>query len=193
MNQNIKIAKELIKLAKNLLASEEKVNLVMDNNGNVFKVSDQQFNKHFISCRRNAADNELHGRTIIYVSPCVNATNPPGKGIKGVFTRIQNTISTILNKLSSKRKIFDVVLENENSNRGKEEGVYHLGCTIEKSKGVYPSGPQNKIYVEDSYVVTIYDATKEETDRIAVGLKNTFAQESVLVEYNGDIISHYQF
>lgn len=84
-------------------------------------------------------------------------------------------------------------MKNEDKNRGKEEGVYHLGCTIEKGKGVYPSGPQDKIYVEESYIVTIYGASKEETDRIANGLKNTFAQESVLIEYDGNIISDYKF
>lgn len=41
---NIRIAKELVKIAKSLMASEEKVNLVLDNNGNVFEVSDQDFN-----------------------------------------------------------------------------------------------------------------------------------------------------
>ena len=136
---NIRIAKELVKIAKSLMASEEKVNLVLDNNGNVFEVSDQDFNQNFISCRRNAS--RVRGKTVIYVSPCVNATNPPGKGIKGIFTRIHNAISTIFNKLSSKKKIFDTILENENPNRGKTDGFYHLGCTIEKGKGVYPSGP----------------------------------------------------
>jgi len=38
MNKNIKVAKELVKLAKSLVANDT-INFVMDNNGNVDEVS----------------------------------------------------------------------------------------------------------------------------------------------------------
>ena len=38
MNQNVKIAKELVKLAKSLVANDT-INFVMDNDGNVNEVS----------------------------------------------------------------------------------------------------------------------------------------------------------
>lgn len=180
--KNIKLAKELIKLAQELIA-EEQINLIVTEDG-VEQVSLNQFNKLFNTRIASNDPNDIKQKTVIYVSPCVNATNPPEDGIKGIPTRLKNFMSTVLNKLNHKKIIFDTIMKNEDEQRGKKQNYYHLGCTIETGKGVYPSGLQNKIYIQESYIITIYGASKQESFKIAQSLSKQFKQESVLVEYN---------
>ena len=75
MNKNLKIAKQLITLAKELTAEDE-VNFVMNENGNVQQVDSNTFSKIFNI--RIAAEQDYYKTTKaeILISPVVNATHP---------------------------------------------------------------------------------------------------------------------
>ena len=190
MDRNIRIAKELVKIAKMLVADEERQSIVVDMDGNVTDIDNGTFDRIFTG-RTAALSNSRMTKAVIYVSPDVNATNPPKPGVMGLGTRLHNYCTSILNRMTHERKIYDALKKHEDKSRYTQEeqdkGNYPLGCTIEKGKGVYGAGTGDNMTVEHSYVVTVYGINKTETDAFAKELKDVFRQESVVVDYtNGN-------
>ena len=186
MDKNVRIAKDLIRIARELVSSEDKCNLVLDLSGNVKEVSDGEF-KMIFGSKKAALSNSRMTKAVIYVSPDVNATNPPKSGIAGLGTRLHNYCVSVMNRLSHERKIYDALKKHEDKSRYTNEenakGNYPLGCTIEKGKGVYGAGTGDGMTVEHSYIVTVFGITSAETEAFASELKDAFRQEAVLVEY----------
>ena len=190
---NVKIAKALVRLARELMAENDQTTYLLSNEkGQVEEVNHAEFDRVFHNASRTAGIEGSMSKTVIYVSPEVNATNRPAPGIKGLKARIQNIVTTLMNKIAHKRIVLDAISkgEDESLGRGVNEGVYHLGATIEKGKGVYNSDAGD-MYVEASYVVTIFGATNDESERIAKNLRDAFRQESVIVEFNPSVTSDF--
>lgn len=191
MNKNIKIARELVRMARELVAdSDSRISIVINNNGQVEEISNSEFDRAF-NAKIAALSNSRMTKAVIYVSPDVNATNPPKPGIKGLGTRLHNYCVSVMNRLTHERKIYDALKKHEDKSRYTQEeqdkGNYPLGCTIEKGNGVYGAGTGDNMTVEHSYIVTVYGINKAETEAFARELKNSFRQESVVVDYtNGN-------
>jgi hypothetical protein len=154
--------------------------------GDVKKVSNNEFDKAF-DAKVAALSSTRMSKAVIYVSPDVNATNPPKPGIKGLGTRVYNYCVSVMNRMTHERKIYDALKKHEDKSRYTQEeqdkGNYPLGCTIEKGKGVYGAGTGDNMTVEHSYVVTVFGINEGETEAFAKELKDMFRQEAVLVEY----------
>lgn len=193
MNANIRIARKLIKLAKSLIADDdERFNIVVDMDGNVSDLNDSTFDAIFASTTA-ALGNRRMSKAVIYVSPDVNATNPPAPGIRGLGTRLHNYMTSLVQRLFHESTIYKSIKKHENKSRYTQEendkGNYPLGCTIEKGKGVYGAGTGDNMTVENSYIVTIYGITELEAENIAQELKTQFKQESVVIDFtNGNNI-----
>lgn len=191
MNKNIKIARELVRMARELVAdADDRISIVINNNGQVEEISNSEFDKAF-NAKVATLSNSRMTKAVIYVSPDVNATNPPKPGIKGLGTRLHNYCVSVMNRLTHERKIYDALKKHEDKSRYTQEeqdkGNYPLGCTIEKGKGVYGAGTGDNMTVEHSYIVTVYGINKAETEAFAQELKNAFRQEAVVVDYtNGN-------
>ena len=191
MNKNIKIARELVRMARELVAdADDRISIVINNNGQVEEISNSEFDKAF-NAKVATLSNSRMTKAVIYVSPDVNATNPPKPGIKGLGTRLHNYRVSVMNRLTHERKIYDALKKHEDKSRYTQEeqdkGNYPLGCTIEKGKGVYGAGTGDNMTVEHSYIVTVYGINKAETEAFAQELKNAFRQEAVVVDYtNGN-------
>ena len=187
---NIRIARQLVKLARELVADADRFSIVINNDGKVEEISNNEFDREF-SAKTAALSNSRMTKAVIYVSPDVNATNPPNPGIKGLGTRLHNYCVSVMNRLTHERKIYDALKKHEDKSRYTQEeqdkGNYPLGCTIEKGKGVYGAGTGDNMTVEHSYIVTVYGINKAETEAFAQELKNAFRQEAVVVDYtNGN-------
>ena len=191
MNRNTRIARELVRMARELVAdSDDRISIVINNNGQVEEISNSEFDRVF-NAKVATLSNSRMTKAVIYVSPDVNATNPPKPGIKGLGTRLHNYCVSVMNRLTHERKIYDALKKHEEKSRYTQEeqdkGNYPLGCTIEKGKGVYGAGTGDNMTVEHSYIVTVYGINKVETEAFARELKNAFRQESVVVDYtNGN-------
>lgn len=191
MSRNIRIARELVRMARELVAdSDNRLSIVINNDGKVEEISNSEFDKAF-NAKVAALSNSRMTKAVIYVSPDVNATNPPKPGIKGLGTRLHNYCVSVMNRLTHERKIYDALKKHEDKSRYTQEeqdkGNYPLGCTIEKGKGVYGAGTGDNMTVEHSYIVTVYGINKAETEAFAQELKNAFRQEAVVVDYtNGN-------
>ena len=189
--RNIRIARELVRMARELVAdSDGRISIVINNDGQVEEISNSEFDKAF-NAKVAVLSNSRMTKAVIYVSPDVNATNPPKPGIKGLGTRLHNYCVSVMNRLTHERKIYDALKKHEDKSRYTQEeqdkGNYPLGCTIEKGKGVYGAGTGDNMTVEHSYIVTVYGINKAETEAFAQELKNAFRQESVVVDYtNGN-------
>lgn len=189
--RNIRIARELVRMARELVAdSDGRISIVINNDGQVEEISNSEFDKAF-NAKVAALSNSRMTKAVIYVSPDVNATNPPKPGIKGLGTRLHNYCVSVMNRLTHERKIYDALKKHEDKSRYTQEeqdkGNYPLGCTIEKGKGVYGAGTGDNMTVEHSYIVTVYGISKAETEAFAQELKNAFRQEAVVVDYaNGN-------
>lgn len=189
--RNIRIARELVRMARELVAdSDGRISIVINNDGQVEEISNSEFDKTF-NAKVAALSNSRMTKAVIYVSPDVNATNPPKPGIKGLGTRLHNYCVSVMNRLTHERKIYDALKKHEDKSRYTQEeqdkGNYPLGCTIEKGKGVYGAGTGDNMTVEHSYIVTVYGINKAETEAFAQELKNAFRQEAVVVDYtNGN-------
>ena len=189
--RNIRIARELVRMARELVAdSDGRISIVINNDGQVEEISNSEFDKAF-NAKVAALSNSRMTKAVIYVSPDVNATNPPKPGIKGLGTRLHNDCVSVMNRLTHERKIYDALKKHEDKSRYTQEeqdkGNYPLGCTIEKGKGVYGAGTGDNMTVEHSYIVTVYGINKAETEAFAQELKNAFRQEAVVVDYaNGN-------
>ena len=189
--RNIRIARELVRMARELVAdSDGRISIVINNDGQVEEISNSEFDKAF-NAKVAALSNSRMTKAVIYVSPDVNATNPPKPGIKGLGTRLHNYCVSVMNRLTHERKIYDALKKHEDKSRYTQEeqdkGNYPLGCTIEKGKGVYGAGTGDNMTVEHSYIVTVYGINKAETEAFAQELKNSFRQEAVVVDYtNGN-------
>ena len=189
--RNIRIARELVRMARELVAdSDGRISIVINNDGQVEEISNSEFDKAF-NAKVAALSNSRMTKAVIYVSPDVNATNPPKPGIKGLGTRLHNYCVSVMNRLTHERKIYDALKKHEDKSRYTQEeqdkGNYPLGCTIEKGKGVYGAGTGDNMTVEHSYIVTVYGINKAETEAFAQALKNAFRQEAVVVDYaNGN-------
>ena len=189
--RNIRIARELVRMARELVAdSDGRISIVINNDGQVEEISNSEFDKAF-NAKVAALSNSRMTKAVIYVSPDVNATNPPKPGIKGLGTRLHNYCVSVMNRLTHERKIYDALKKHEDKSRYTQEeqdkGNYPLGCTIEKGKGVYGAGTGDNMTVEHSYIVTVYGINKAETEAFAQELKNAFRQEAVVVDYaNGN-------
>ena len=186
---NIRIARQLVKLAKELLV-EERWSIVVDEDGKVTDIGNGEFDRAF-NAHTAALSNSRMTKAVIYVSPDVNATNPPKPGIKGLGTRLHNYCTSVMNRMTHERKIYDALKKHEDKSRYTQEeqdkGNYPLGCTIEKGKGVYGAGTGDNMTVEHSYIVTVYGINKDETEAFAKELKDAFRQEAVVVDYtNGN-------
>ena len=191
MSRNTRIARELVRMARELVAdSDNRLSIVINNDGKVEEISNSEFDKEF-NAKVAALSNSRMTKAVIYVSPDVNATNPPKPGIKGLGTRLHNYCVSVMNRLTHERKIYDALKKHEDKSRYTQEeqdkGNYPLGCTIEKGKGVYGAGTGDNMTVEHSYIVTVYGINKAETEAFAQELKNAFRQEAVVVDYtNGN-------
>ncbi len=191
MSRNTRIARELVRMARDLVAdSDSRLSIVINNDGKVEEISNSEFDKAF-NAKVAALSNSRMTKAVIYVSPDVNATNPPKPGIKGLGTRLHNYCVSVMNRLTHERKIYDALKKHEDKSRYTQEeqdkGNYPLGCTIEKGKGVYGAGTGDNMTVEHSYIVTVYGINKAETEAFAQELKNAFRQEAVVVDYtNGN-------
>ena len=189
--RNIRIARELVRMARELVAdSDGRISIVINNDGQVEEISNSEFDRAF-NAKVAALSNSRMTKAVIYVSPDVNATNPPKPGIKGLGTRLHNYCVSVMNRLTHERKIYDALKKHEDKSRYTQEeqdkGNYPLGCTIEKGKGVYGAGTGDNMTVEHSYIVTVYGINKAETEAFAQELKNAFRQEAVVVDYtNGN-------
>ena len=189
--RNIRIARELVRMARELVAdSDGRISIVINNDGQVEEISNSEFDKAF-NAKVAALSNSRMTKAVIYVSPDVNATNPPKPGIKGLGTRLHNYCVSVMNRLTHERKIYDALKKHEDKSRYTQEeqdkGNYPLGCTIEKGKGVYGAGTGDNMTVEHSYIVTVYGINKAEMEAFAQELKNAFRQEAVVVDYaNGN-------
>ena len=189
--RNIRIARELVRMARELVAdSDGRISIVINNDGQVEEISNSEFDKAF-NAKVAALSNSRMTKAVIYVSPDVNATNPPKPGIKGLGTRLHNYCVSVMNRLTHERKIYDALKKHEDKSRYTQEeqdkGNYPLGCTIEKGKGVYGAGTGDNMTVEHSYIVTVYGINKAETEAFAQELKNAVRQEAVVVDYaNGN-------
>lgn len=142
--RNIRIARELVRMARELVAdSDGRISIVINNDGQVEEISNSEFDKAF-NAKVAALSNSRMTKAVIYVSPDVNATNPPKPGIKGLGTRLHNYCVSVMNRLTHERKIYDALKKHEDKSRYTQEeqdkGNYPLGCTIEKGKGVYGAG-----------------------------------------------------
>lgn len=183
-----RIARELIRMARMLVAESDRVNLVVNNSGEVEEIGDGEFDSAF-KARVAALSSSRMTKAVISVSPDVNATNPPKPGMKGLGTRLYNYCVSVMNRLTHERKIYDALKKHEDKSRYTQEeqdkGNYPLGCTIEKGKGVYGAGTGDNMTVEHSYIVTVYGINKAETEAFAKELKDVFRQESVIVDYTG--------
>lgn len=188
MNKNIKIAKQLVKIARMLIADEleNKTYIMWDENGIANETTKGVFDKSF-NAKYAALSNFRMSKAVIYVSPDVNATNKPKPGVKGLFTRLHNFCTSFRNRLSSNKTIYKNLRNIEDKSRytteEQERGNYPLGCTIEKGKGVYGAGTGDGTVVENSYIVTVFGIKRDETEAFATALQNAFKQESVVVEY----------
>ena len=189
--RNIRIARKLVRMARELVAdSDGRISIVINNDGQVEEISNSEFDKAF-NAKVAALSNSRMTKAVIYVSPDVNATNPPKPGIKGLGTRLHNYCVSVMNRLTHERKIYDALKKHEDKSRYTQEeqdkSNYPLGCTIEKGKGVYGAGTGDNMTVEHSYIVTVYGINKAETEAFAQELKNAFRQEAVVVDYtNGN-------
>ena len=189
--RNIRIARELVRMARELVAdSDGRISIVINNDGQVEEISNSEFDKAF-NAKVAALSNSRMTKAVIYVSPDVNAMNPPKPRIKGLGTRLHNYCVSVMNRLTHERKIYDALKKHEDKSRYTQEeqdkGNYPLGCTIEKGKGVYGAGTGDNMTVEHSYIVTVYGINKAETEAFAQELKNAFRQEAVVVDYaNGN-------
>lgn len=142
--RNIRIARELVRMARELVAdSDGRISIVINNDGQVEEISNSEFDKAF-NAKVAALSNSRMTKAVIYVSPDVNATNPPKPGINGLGTRLHNYCVSVMNRLTHERKIYDALKKHEDKSRYTQEeqdkGNYPLGCTIEKGKGVYGAG-----------------------------------------------------
>ena len=201
MDMNIRIAKELAKLAKSLVA-EERISIVRDEEGKVYSVGDSEFDSVFKKAGRTAAIFDSDGtgqpqsRAKIFVSPDVNVLNDvedvsQKKGIidksKAFFSngmkRLQNFFMSYMNRMKHRQIIYDAIQRHSDPRRSQEgTGYWDLGCTIEKSEGMYPKN--GKRFIENSYVITIYGATEDEIKGIADELARVFQQDSVVIDYS---------
>ena len=190
MGISTRIARELVRMARELVADSDRFSIVINNNGEVKEISNGEFDNAF-NAKVAALSNSRMTKAVIYVSPDVNATNPPKPGIEGLGTRLHNYCVSVMNRLTHERKIYDALKKHEDKSRytqkEQDKGNYPLGCTIEKGKGVYGAGTGDNMTVEHSYIVTVYGINKAETEAFAQELKNAFRQEAVVVDYtNGN-------
>lgn len=215
MNKKVKVAKELIKLAKSLVANDT-INFVMDNNGNVEEVSQTLFNKIFNAKIAAEKDYIDYPKAVIYVSPVVNANHPTSYAWnKDLIQKTKNWFATLKNKLNHQKIIYDTLSESE-ENRSIDD---HLGCSIVKQKGLFPTKvyfcekcnkkfnekqlnkgncpycdeetkPVIERYKECSYMITVFGASRSEIDKFAETLRELFDQQSVIVEY-GTVSERY--
>lgn len=218
MNKKVKVAKELIKLAKSLVANDT-INFVMDNNGNVEEVSQTLFNNIFNAKIAAEQDYFNSSKAVIYVSPVVNANHPTSYAWnKDLIQKTKNWFATLKNKLNHQKIIFDTLSKSEEENEINNRG-YNLGCSIVKQKGLFPTTvyfcekcnkkfnkqqlngencpycdeetkPVTERYKECSYMITVFGASRSEIDKFAETLKSMFDQQSVIVEY-GTVSERY--
>ena len=213
MNKISRELRLIAKLIAKELVANDSINFVMDENGNINQVNETTFNNIFNAKIAAKQDYFKSTKAVIYVSPVVNANHPTSYAWnKDLIQKTKNWFSTLKNKLNHQNIIYDTLEKSEEAEEIEKRG-FKLGCSIVKQKGLFPTdiyfckqcnkkfnekeliekgfcpicGNETETiterYKEDSYMITVFNASRSEIDKFAESLRQLFDQESVIVEF----------
>ena len=193
-----------------MTAEDESAYFLLDGQGNAEEVSQSEFQSslkgdqnyddesdyyggdRFASRRRKA--NQKNPAVVITFSTDVNAVSQrTGNAFADVCTWCKNKLKSLINRNRTMMEISLDDIVQRNQDRSLRD--YRLGFSLHRQRGVYHSDDANgedRLFRENSYVLTIYGATRSEGRKMADEIKRKYEQESVVVNIYDDIPTEFR-